>query len=111
MVQMHCFIDHRQDQYLRPYDALSLELLVLTSENLDQQFIAALQWIYMSKTRRRCKAAVMGLYELALTKFKPTRRFGVKIPTRLYPSEQLYSITSLVKMVKIFSLISCCFLK
>ena len=111
-MQKYSFLDplQLQNQQMRPYSALSLELLVLTSDNLDVQFLAALQWIYLSKSRRRCKSAVMGLYKLAVAHFKPTGEFGTRMPWGMFPVEQLYSISKIVKLVNLLYFISFSFL-
>jgi hypothetical protein len=98
-VHRHCFNDPRQSVYLRPYNALMLELLVLTSQNLDQQFIAAFQWLYLSTNRRRCKAAVAGLYELARARFTSVRGTFCRVPGMLFPSVELHSSLEVVKQV------------
>jgi hypothetical protein len=102
-VQAYCFVDPLQKENMRPFRALSLELLVLTSEDLGLQFVAAFVWIYMSKTRRLCKAAVMGLYELAVARFHLTVDLGKAMPWRQFPAvEKLNKISRLVKLVNLF---------
>jgi hypothetical protein len=66
---LNYFVLAKMSEQLSCYGAKELEMQVLHSDDLFKMFIAAHQWVFMSKSRRRCKTAVAGLYQLAVQHF------------------------------------------
>ena len=84
-----------QLQVIQAYNALKLEILVLTSKDLDLIFAAASQWIYLSKSRRRCKSAIAALQDLGKQHFGAT---FTGLPTS-FPATLLSPLTNLIREV------------